>query len=53
MDKFIEETMKALVIFDTNHGNTKLVADSIAGQLDISYRLQYISSDTDEKRTPE
>jgi flavodoxin len=25
--------MKALVIFDTNYGNTKLVADSIAGQL--------------------
>jgi len=33
MDKLIKEIMKALVIFDTNYGNTKLVADSIAGQL--------------------
>lgn len=29
----IKEIMKTLVIFDTNYGNTKLVADSIAGQL--------------------
>jgi flavodoxin len=33
MDKLIEEIMKALVIFDTNYGNTKLVADIIAGEL--------------------
>lgn len=33
MDKLMKEIMKALVIFDTNYGNTKLVADSIAGQL--------------------
>ena len=25
--------MKALVIFDTNYGNTKLVADAVAGEL--------------------
>lgn len=33
MDKLIKEIMKALVIFDTNYGNTKFVADSIAGEL--------------------
>ena len=33
MDKLIKEIMKTLVIFDTNYGNTKFVADSIAGEL--------------------